>query len=84
MDACTTHPATRAAPGRTAASATALSATIAAWARRLDAWLAQRARAARDREVLADMSERELKDIGLSRGFVDDAASGAWHRDTVR
>ena len=83
MDACTTHPADHAATGRTAAMSTVLSATLAAWAWRLDAWLAQRARAARDRAALADMSERELHDIGLSRGFIDDAASGAWRRDTA-
>lgn len=80
MDACATHPANNAAPRRTAAALAAPSTTMAAWAWRLKAWLAKRARAARDREVLAAMSERELHDIGLSRGFVDYAASGDWQR----
>ncbi len=34
-------------------------------ARRLDAWLAARARSIEDSRALAAMSERELRDIGL-------------------
>jgi hypothetical protein len=42
---------------------------------------AERAQAARDRETLAQMSERELHDIGLGRGYLDYATGGAWTRD---
>ena len=51
-------------------------------ARALDAWLASQRRASRDRDDLAAMSDRELQDIGLSRGSADAAASGGWTRDT--
>jgi uncharacterized protein YjiS (DUF1127 family) len=51
-------------------------------ARALDAWLAAQRRASRDRDDLAAMSDRELLDIGLSRGSADAAASGSWSRDT--
>ena len=37
---------------------------------------------AKDRDDLAAMSDRELLDIGLSRGSTDVAASGGWSRDT--
>ena len=50
--------------------------------RRLDAWLAARKRAAQDRRDLAEMSDRELTDIGVSRASVDAVASGGWSRDT--
>jgi uncharacterized protein YjiS (DUF1127 family) len=58
---------------------------IDAWraiARRIDAWSAARARVASDREILANMSDRELLDIGLERGVARAAAEGRWTRDT--
>ena len=51
-------------------------------ARALDAWLATRRRVAQDLDDLAAMSDRELLDIGLSRGRTDVNASGGWSRDT--
>ena len=48
----------------------------------LDAWLATRRRLAQDRDDLAAMSDRELLDIGLSRGSTDTGASGGWSRDS--
>jgi uncharacterized protein YjiS (DUF1127 family) len=50
-------------------------------ARRIDAWSAARARVAADREILANMSDRELLDIGLERGVARAAAEGRWTRD---
>jgi uncharacterized protein YjiS (DUF1127 family) len=50
-------------------------------ARALDAWLAARRRVSQDRDDLAAMSDRELADIGLSRGSADAAATGIWSRD---
>ena len=47
----------------------------------LDGWIAKRRRAARDLGILAGMSDRELSDIGIARGNVTAAASGAWQRD---
>lgn len=72
------------------------AATIAPWsatlrnlidalraiARGMDAWSAARARVATDREILANMSDRELLDIGLERGVARAAAEGRWTRDT--
>lgn len=58
---------------------------IDAWraiARRIDAWSAARARVAADREILANMSDRELLDIGLERGVARAVAEGRWTRDT--
>jgi uncharacterized protein YjiS (DUF1127 family) len=51
-------------------------------ARAFDAWLATRRRVAQDLDALAAMSDRELHDIGLSRGSTDVNASGGWSRDT--
>jgi uncharacterized protein YjiS (DUF1127 family) len=47
---------------------------------RLDAWLATRRRAVEDRDVLAGMSDRELRDIGVSRASIDPIAEGTWMR----
>jgi uncharacterized protein YjiS (DUF1127 family) len=77
----------RSAPGALLSFASALRATAAAvatLAARLDAWLARRERTARDREALAQMSDRDLKDIGLSRGYLDNVANGAWIREPGR
>ena len=60
-------------------------ATAARAARRtaigLDRLITERRRAAHDLRVLAGMSDRELSDIGIGRGNVIAAASGAWRRD---
>jgi uncharacterized protein YjiS (DUF1127 family) len=47
----------------------------------LDRWIAHRRRAACDLDALSAMSERELSDIGLSRGFLMQVAAGSWSRD---
>jgi uncharacterized protein YjiS (DUF1127 family) len=79
VNACTTT-----VPATSAPSAWP-SATIApTLLHRVREWLADRARKARDREALAQMSDRELHDIGLGRGLVDYAVSGAWQRDAPR
>lgn len=57
------------------------AAALHAFARHLDAWLAVRKRAADDREVLTGMSERELRDIGISRASIHAIAANAWARD---
>ena len=44
-------------------------------------WLEARRRAAVDRKDLANMSDRELQDIGLPRASIHAAAHGAWQRD---
>ena len=49
--------------------------------RRVDAWSAARARVAADREILANMSDRELLDIGIERGIAHTVAEGRWTRD---
>ena len=56
--------------------------TMAGYARALDAWLARRQRAARDRFDLEGMSDRELADIGVSRASIHAVADGGWKRDT--
>lgn len=61
-----------------------LAGGAAAWrslARRFAAWLAHRKRAADDFDTLARMSERELHDIGISRGSLRTIATAAWTRD---
>ncbi len=47
----------------------------------IDAWITARRRAVDDREKLASMSDRELRDIGVERSAIDAAASGAWMRE---
>jgi uncharacterized protein YjiS (DUF1127 family) len=49
-----------------------------------DAWLARHQRAARDYRELADMSDRELHDIGVSRASVRAIADEGWQRDWPR
>jgi uncharacterized protein YjiS (DUF1127 family) len=49
--------------------------------RKVDAWLANRERAAKDRVALSHMSDRELHDIGISRASVGPVSSGHWLRD---
>ena len=57
------------------------AAMMGVLARRLDGWLAQRRHAADDLDALARMSERELRDIGLSRGRIPGVAGGESARD---
>jgi uncharacterized protein YjiS (DUF1127 family) len=52
-------------------------------ARRVDAWLALRKRAADDLDALAAMSERELRDIGVSRASIHAIAADAWTREVA-
>ncbi|GIK86839.1 MAG: DUF1127 domain-containing protein [Burkholderiales bacterium] len=76
--------ATRAGPATLLTLAHALRAAAAGLARiahDLDAWLALRAKTASDRATLAQMNDRELKDIGVSRGYLNQVATGAWSRD---
>ena len=49
--------------------------------RHAEAWHQGRRRAAADREALANMSDRELIDIGIPRGSVHAVAERAWLRD---
>jgi uncharacterized protein YjiS (DUF1127 family) len=49
-----------------------------------DAWLAKHQRAAKDYRELADMSDRELHDIGVSRASVRAIADDGWQRDWPR
>jgi uncharacterized protein YjiS (DUF1127 family) len=49
-----------------------------------DAWLTKRQRAAKDYRELADMSDRELHDIGVSRASVRAIADEDWQRDWPR
>ena len=46
-------------------------------ARALDAWLAARAKAREDARALESMSDRELRDIGLSRSQIDEGLGEA-------
>lgn len=77
----------RPAPGtlsRLALTAIAAAQALYAAAEALDAWLARRRRASEDRDALASMSERELRDIGVSRGSTDEIAAGDWTRHWPR
>jgi uncharacterized protein YjiS (DUF1127 family) len=49
-------------------------------AARAAAWTERRKRA-RDRQVLADFSDRELWDIGISRSDIPGVLAGTFHRD---
>ena len=51
-----------------------LSASIACW-------LEARQRAAADRDALAQMTDRELKDIGIDRASASVVADRLWMRD---
>jgi uncharacterized protein YjiS (DUF1127 family) len=50
----------------------------------IDAWVAERRRSARDYRELANMSDRELHDIGVSRASVRAVAEEDWVRDFTR
>lgn len=57
------------------------SGWLRAGAKRLDAWLAARDRAASDADALCAMSERELRDIGLGPTRIGRAPAEGWARD---
>lgn len=57
------------------------SRVLCAFAAAIDAWLERRRRAANDAAALTGMSDRDLKDIGIDRGFVQSVADGSWVRD---
>lgn len=65
---------------RLAAALHVAARSLAGFARRFDTWRTRRERVARDREMLALMSERDLRDIGVSAGYRDDVAAGRWTR----
>ena len=48
---------------------------------RLSGWLEARQRAYDDAGTLAQLSDRDLHDIGLDRGFVSAVARGRWTRE---
>jgi uncharacterized protein YjiS (DUF1127 family) len=48
---------------------------------RFTAWLEARQRAYDDDGALAQLSDRDLHDIGLDRGFVSAVARGRWTRE---
>ena len=52
--------------------------------RRLVAWRGAVRRARRDRDDLAHMTERELRDIGVCMGDMPAAADPHWSRDWPR
>jgi uncharacterized protein YjiS (DUF1127 family) len=55
--------------------------TLSVLVRSFDGWLAVRRRMAADRDVLANMSDRELGDIGLPRASVTFVSGGGRVRD---
>ena len=58
--------------------------TVRAVLQAFDAWLKARKRIAEDRDALANMSDRELRDIGIERASVNSVADGAWVREYPR
>ena len=48
---------------------------------RITGWLEARQRAYDDDGALAQLSDRDLHDIGLDRGFVSAVARGRWTRE---
>ena len=84
MSTLTAHTASQGALPRIALAAVAAAEALHALALRVDTWLAARRRAAADRQALANMSDRDLSDIGVVRASVDAIADGAWMRDWPR
>jgi len=70
-----------AAPSALAALLRAAEHRIRASAVRLDAWLAERRTARTARRDLSAMSDRELKDIGITRVDVERVSWGDSNRD---
>jgi uncharacterized protein YjiS (DUF1127 family) len=54
---------------------------LRAWAVAFERWRINRQRAAQARQDLANMGERELRDIGLSPGDVATAVKKSWSRE---
>jgi uncharacterized protein YjiS (DUF1127 family) len=65
----------------TARHLTALA--LRAWAVAFERWRLGRQRAAQARQDLANMGERELRDIGLSPGDVATAVEKSWSRGST-
>jgi uncharacterized protein YjiS (DUF1127 family) len=59
----------------------ATTSALRAIADRIRTWLEMRERASADRDSLANMSDRELLDIGLDRASANAVADGLWMRD---
>jgi len=76
MTATTSSPAAGAAP--VIADAWRLVRRLFA---KLNGWLEARQRAFDDGSTLAQLSDRDLHDIGLDRGFVESVARGRWTRE---
>ncbi len=68
---------------RLAANLRATARRVLASATHVDAWLANRRAAAIARRDLNSMSDRELKDIGITRVDVERVAWGASNRDDL-
>ena len=74
MNACTTIHSTSLPDTRGA------SVAVQRIAGRAFAWLRARRRAEQDRALLARMSDRELRDIGIERADIAAVADGCWMR----
>ena len=71
------------APSDAWATARRLTAlALRAWAVAFERWCVNRQRAAQARQDLANMGERELRDIGLSPGDVSTAVERSWSRSS--
>jgi uncharacterized protein YjiS (DUF1127 family) len=57
------------------------AAALHAKALLLDLWLLHRQRAARERQDLANMSDRDPMDIGVTRASLEAISTGHWQRD---
>jgi uncharacterized protein YjiS (DUF1127 family) len=84
MSTLTAHPPSTGTLPRLALAAVAGAEALHAAVVRFDNWRAARRRAARDRDALASMSDRELADIGVPRASVDSTAAGVWRRTDFR
>jgi uncharacterized protein YjiS (DUF1127 family) len=51
---------------------------------RIDAWLAAQRRAVEDRDAIANMSVRQLRDIGIERSSASTATEPAWFGEYPR
>ena len=60
---------------------TTIVGALRALTRRIDAWREARRRAAEDRAALANMSDRELHDIGISRTSIEAVVQRSWARE---
>lgn len=76
--------ATAGLPPRLGAALSEVMRVLRAGAQTVDAWRAARRRAAQDREALANMSARQLRDIGIVRWDTDVAVDKASIGDYLR